>query len=82
MDEMSLLIDDDAKTILTGLKRIAKAELSDDNTLRISVEESNKMSSEFLEKEFPNCKRFQRFQPKRFLVLLDFSLRIIKVPIE
>ena len=59
MDEMSLLIDDDAKTILTGLKRIAKAELSDDNTLRISVEESNKMSSEFLMKEFPNCKRFQ-----------------------
>ena len=46
-------------TILTGLKRNAQAELSHDNPLRISVEESNKMSSEFLAKEFPNCKRFQ-----------------------
>ena len=59
MDETSVWIDEDAKTILTGLKRNAQAELSHDNPLRISVEESNKMSSEFLEKEFPNCKRFQ-----------------------
>jgi hypothetical protein len=44
MDETSVWIDEDAKTILTGLKRNAQAELSHDNLLRISVEESNKMS--------------------------------------
>jgi hypothetical protein len=52
MDEMSVWIDEDAKTILTGLKRNAQAELPHTNPLRISVEESNKMSSKFLEKVF------------------------------
>jgi len=59
MDETSVWIDEDAKTILTGLKRNAQTELSHENPLRISVKESNEMSSEFLEKDFPNCKRFQ-----------------------
>ena len=55
-DETCVWIDEDAKSILTGLKRNVATEISHDNPLRISVEESSKLSSDFLEKEFPNCK--------------------------
>ena len=67
-DETCVWIDEDAKSILTGLKRNVVADLLHDNPLRISVEESSKLSGEFLQKEFPNCKN-KNFWPHFFLPL-------------
>lgn len=55
-EEISTWVDEDPRILLTGLKRTTVNELSHDNPLNISLEESSKFSSDFLDQEFPNCK--------------------------
>jgi exocyst complex component 2 len=54
-EESCVWIEEDARSILTGLKRQAVADILHDNPLKISVDESSKLSRDFFDKEFPNC---------------------------
>jgi len=70
-EESCVWIDEDVKSILTGLKRTAVNEISLDNPLRISAEDSNKLTTDFIESEFSNASSDmtkENFSAMRFLL--------------
>jgi exocyst complex component 2 len=56
-DETAVWIDEDPKSILTGLKKSQSIGDNFDNPLGISIEDSSNITSDYLDKEFTNCKR-------------------------
>jgi len=70
-EESCVWVDEDVKSILTGLKRNAVNEISLDNPLRISAEDSNKQTMDFIETEFSNTSSDMtkdNFNAMRFLL--------------
>lgn len=71
-EETCVWIDEDAKSILTGLKRTAGLnDISLDNPLRISADDASKLTSDFLDHEFPNSSidmTKENFNSMRFLL--------------
>lgn len=70
-EETCIWIEEDVKSLLTGLKRTAVSDLSHDNPLNISLDESSKFGAEFYEREFANSSidmTKENFNPMRFLL--------------
>lgn len=70
-EETCVWIDEDAKSILGGLKRTAVNDISLDNPLRISADDSSKLTSDFLEQKFANTSidmTKESFNSMRFLL--------------
>ncbi|CAF0899139.1 unnamed protein product [Brachionus calyciflorus] len=70
-EETCTWVDEDSKALLTGLKRAAVNELSHDNPLNISLDDSSKYGMDFFDKEFPNSSidmTQENFNASRFLL--------------